>query len=83
MSAFEFMGSRRRSLAATALAGLAAGLEAMLGALRARHELRVSARRLRSLSDWQLRDIGLRRDRLAHLVDGLALYRSRRDHALD
>jgi len=67
MSTFELMESRRSGLAIPAMAGgFAARLAGILRAIRRRHEARVTARQLASLSDWQLKDIGMHRNQILY-----------------
>ena len=91
MSAFEYTGCRGRGLPATTAAGPApaapgflARLRAMLRALRGGHHSRIAVRGLQSLSDWQLKDIGMHRSQVWHRAGGIEAARSTRiTHAKD
>ena len=79
MSAFEYTGSRRRALAgapakppAPAAPGfLFARLRAALRRLRGGHHSRIAVRGLQSLSDWQLKDIGMHRSQAWYRAGGI------------
>ena len=91
MSVLEYTGCRRRGLAGTTAAGptpaapgLLARLCAMLRLLRRGHHSRVAVRGLQSLSDWQLRDIGMHRSQAWYRAGGIETARSTRIiHAKD
>jgi uncharacterized protein YjiS (DUF1127 family) len=90
MSAFEFTGTCRRGLPATAAEGpalpargIVARLRAILRRMRAGHESRVAVRGLQSLSDWQLKDIGMHRGQIWHRAGGISAGTTRIPHAED
>jgi uncharacterized protein YjiS (DUF1127 family) len=85
MRAFEYTGSRGRCLArntarrrAPAAPGFFARLRAILRRLRGGHHSRIAVRGLQSLSDWQLKDIGMQRSQLWHRAGGIEAARSPR-----
>jgi uncharacterized protein YjiS (DUF1127 family) len=67
----------RRGLIAAAIAGAAAASQAM----RDWHRRRLAVRQLQSMSDAQLKDVGLHRSQIEFLVRGLAVAWSRSGHA--
>ena len=78
MSAFEYTGSRRRALAgapakppAPAAPGFLARVVAKLRMLRRGHHSRIAVRGLQSLSDWQLKDIGMHRSQAWYRAGGI------------
>jgi uncharacterized protein YjiS (DUF1127 family) len=78
MSVFEYTGSRRHVLAgapakapAPAAPGFLARLVAKLRRLRRGHHSRIAVRGLQSLSDWQLRDIGMHRSQAWYRAGGI------------
>ena len=90
MRAFEYTGPRGRGLAATttkrpapAVAGLFARLRATLRRLRGGHHSRIAVRGLQSLSDWQLKDIGMHRSQVCYRAGGFAARSTRVKHAED
>jgi uncharacterized protein YjiS (DUF1127 family) len=90
MSAFEHTTPRWRGLAATAAEGpalpargIVARIRAILRGIRAGHEARAAVRRLQSLSDGQLKDIGISRCEIWHLAHGTAACSARNGHAAD
>ncbi len=90
MSAFEYTGSRGRSLPCTAAKvpapaapGLLARLRAMLRGLRGGHHSRIAVRGLQSLSDWQLKDIGMHRSQVWYRAGGIEARPTRIRHAQD
>jgi uncharacterized protein YjiS (DUF1127 family) len=77
MSAFEDTTSRRRGSAAASANCLVALLymiiacsRSILRGVRSGHDSRVAVGQLQSLSDWQLKDIGMHRSQLWHLARG-------------
>jgi uncharacterized protein YjiS (DUF1127 family) len=90
MRAFEYRGSRGRGLAGTAakrptsaVAGFFARLRANLRRLRGGHHSRIAFRGLQSLSDWQLKDIGMHRSQVWYRAGGIATRSTRVKHAED
>jgi uncharacterized protein YjiS (DUF1127 family) len=90
MSAFEYTGTCRRGLAATAAAGpalpargIVARLRAIVRRMRAGHESRVAVRGLQSLSDWQLKDIGMHRSQVWYRAGSIAARSTRIPHVED
>jgi len=91
MRAFEYTGSRRGLAGAPAKApvpapaapGLLARLCAMLRLLRRGHHSRVAVRGLQSLSDWQLRDIGMHRSQAWYRAGGIERRSTGIKHAAD
>ena len=90
MRAFEYTGSRGRGLAhntakrpAPAVEGLFARLRAILRRLRGGHHSRIAVRGLQSLSDWQLKDIGMHRSQVWYRAGGIAGRSARVKHAQD
>jgi uncharacterized protein YjiS (DUF1127 family) len=90
MSAFEYTGSRGRSLARTAAKlpapaapGLFARLRAFLRHFRRGHHSRIAVRGLQSLSDWQLRDIGMHRSQVWYRAGGIERRSTGFRHAQD
>jgi uncharacterized protein YjiS (DUF1127 family) len=90
MSAFEYTGLRGRGLAgatakrpAPAAPGVFARLRAILRRLRGGHHSRIAVRGLQSLSDWQLKDIGMHRSQVWYRAGGIAARSSRITHVKD
>ena len=83
MSAFEFTGFRSPSRASRAGGFFLARLARLLRMLRRRHKARLTRRQLESLSDWQLKDLGLHRSEIWHLAHRPWLGARRRGHAQD
>ena len=90
MRAFEYTGSRGRGLApntakrpAPAVVGLFARLRATLRRLRGGHHSRIAVRGLQSLSDWQLKDIGMHRSQVWYRGGGILARSARVKHAQD
>ena len=74
MSTLDYARPGRRSLIAAAAAGVRAASQAM-------HRRRLAVRQLQSMSDAQLKDVGLHRSQIEFLVRGLAVTWSRSGHA--
>jgi uncharacterized protein YjiS (DUF1127 family) len=55
----------------------------LLRILRRRHKARLTRRQLESLSDWQLKDLGLHRSEIWYLAHRPWLGARRRGHAQD
>jgi uncharacterized protein YjiS (DUF1127 family) len=55
----------------------------LLRGLRRRHTARLTRRRLESLNDWQLKDLGLHRGEIWYLAHRPRLGARRRGHAQD
>jgi uncharacterized protein YjiS (DUF1127 family) len=90
MSAFEYTASHWRSSAAAAAEGpalVAPGIVARIGAIlrgiRAGHDARAAVRQLQSLSDGQLKDIGISRCQIWYLAHGTSASSIRNGHAED
>ena len=78
MSAFEYTGSRQRASAGTAAEGATPAARGFLARLRAKlrmlrrgHHSRIAVRGLQSLSDWQLKDIGMHRSQAWYRAGGI------------
>jgi len=83
MSAFEFTGFHSPSRASRAGGYFLARLARLLRMLRRRHKARLTRRQLESLSDWQLKDLGLHRSEIWYLSHRPWLGARRRGHAQD
>ena len=83
MSTFEFAGFRSPSRASRAGGSVLARLARLLRMLRRRHKARLTRRQLESLSDWQLKDLGLHRSEIWYLSHRPWLGARRRGHAQD
>jgi len=90
MSAFEYTGSYRRGLSAAtgevrklAARGIVARVRAILRGMRGEAGSRIATRQLQSLSDWQLKDIGMHRSQIWFLTRGIAARSIRCTHADD
>ena len=83
MSTFEFTGFRSPSRASRAGGYFLARLARLLRMLRRRHKARLTRRRLESLNDWQLKDLGLHRGEIWYLAHRPWLGAGRRGHAQD
>jgi uncharacterized protein YjiS (DUF1127 family) len=81
MSILDDARFRRRSLLAIAAATLAFRAKAVLSAMRDWQEAREAARHLKTLSDQQLKDIGINRGQIEFLVRGYAVPWARSGHA--
>jgi len=65
------------------VARILARLGAIRRELRGRRAARIGIRQLQSLSDWQLKDIGLQRSEIWHGADGISTGPRRSGHAPD
>ena len=83
MSTFEFVGFRSPSRASRAGGFVLARLARLLRILRRRHKARLTRRQLESLSDWQLKDLGLHRSEIWYLAHRPWLGARGRGHAQD
>ncbi len=90
MSAFECAGSPGRSpartvakLPAPAAPGFFARLRAVLRRWRGGHHSRIAVRGLQSLSDWQLKDIGMHRSHVWYRAGAIATRSTWGQHAED
>jgi uncharacterized protein YjiS (DUF1127 family) len=81
MSVLDDARFRRRSLIAAAVASLGVRARAVLHAIGDWQDARAAARHLRTLSDGQLKDIGMQRGQIEFLVRGHAVPWSRSLHA--
>jgi uncharacterized protein YjiS (DUF1127 family) len=77
MSTLDYARPGRRSL----IAAVAAGVRAASQAMHDWHRRRLAVRQLQSMSDAQLKDVGLHRSQIEFLVRGLAVAWSRSSHA--
>ena len=77
------LGRRAGQSPAPAAPGLLARLCAMLRLLRRGHHSRVAVRGLQSLSDWQLRDIGMHRSQAWYRAGGIERRSTGINHAKD
>ena len=83
MTALEYTGIDRHWRFGVALGGAPARARAFLRRWREEHRARVSARQLASMSDWQLKDIGIHRSEIWYLVRGISAASIRSSHAKD
>jgi uncharacterized protein YjiS (DUF1127 family) len=83
MSVLVFTGFRRRNPRVTAGADILAGIRAFFGRMAKERRTRAATRQLRSLSDWQLRDIGMHRSQILYLGISDATISARGGHAAD
>jgi hypothetical protein len=88
MQVSEHTALRWRSSAAAPparriVAGMLAPVRAILRRLRAGHQARVAIRQLESLSEWQLKDIGMHQDQIWRLARGVSTSSTRSGHAED
>jgi uncharacterized protein YjiS (DUF1127 family) len=83
MTSLQYTEIRRRSLPANAAGGVLACAKALLHWLCEKHQARIAARQLQSLSDWQLKDIGMYRSQIWYLAGGISARSTRITHAED
>jgi uncharacterized protein YjiS (DUF1127 family) len=83
MSAFEYAASCRHRSPQGIVARILARLGAIRRELREQREARIGVRQLQSLSDWQLKDIGLQRSEIWHRAGGISAGPRRSGHAQD
>jgi uncharacterized protein YjiS (DUF1127 family) len=90
MNAFEYTASRWLASTATAggpapaaqgiVARIIACIRAILRGMRGGHESRIALRQLQSMSDWQLKDIGMNRSQILYLTGGISAPSTRITH---
>jgi uncharacterized protein YjiS (DUF1127 family) len=83
MTALEYSGIGRHWRLGVVLGGMPARARAFLRRWREEHEARAAARQLASMSDWQLKDIGMHRSQIWYLVRGTSAMSIRSSHAED
>jgi len=83
MSALECTVTSRRSFLALAAQGVVDRVRANLREIRAGHDARTAARQLWSMSDLELKDIGIHRSQISYLVHGISAPSTRITHAKD
>ena len=90
MSAFAYTASHWRSSAATAIEGPALAIQRIVARIRVilrgmcdGHESRAAVRHLQSLSDEQLKDIGIGRSEIWYLARGTSASLTWNGHAED
>jgi uncharacterized protein YjiS (DUF1127 family) len=90
MSAFEHAASQSRTSPpgvaegpSRSVRGIVARIGAILRAIRRGHESRAAVRQLQSLSDWQLKDMGISRGQIWYLTHRTSASPSRDGHAED
>ena len=91
MSAFEYTASHCPSLATAAdgdptpakgiVARIIARIRAILRGIGAGHGARATVSQLESLSDWQLKDMGIHRSQILYLAYGTSASWTRNGHA--
>jgi uncharacterized protein YjiS (DUF1127 family) len=80
MSTFDYSQSHRRRSIGVAAATIVAQVTGALQAIGNWHEARLAARRLHSLSDSHLKDIGMHRGQIEFVVRGLDVAWTRRGY---
>ena len=83
MTALQYTGIRRRGLSANVAGGILGRAKAFLHRLCEEHQARTAARQLQSMSDWQLKDLGIHRSQIWYLVHGSSTSSTRNGHAED
>ena len=83
MSSLECAETRRRAFPAKAVAAVIGRLTAILQGLRRWYSADAAFRQLQSLSDSQLKDIGLHRSQIYHLARKTPASRNGGRHAED
>jgi uncharacterized protein YjiS (DUF1127 family) len=83
MTALENTGILRYSRPAVAVGRMLARAKGFLHRLSEKHYERVAAQRLQSMSDWQLKDLGIHRSQIPYLVHGISASSTRRGNADD
>lgn len=83
MTALQYTGIRRRSLPANAAGGILAFAKALLHLLCEKHRARTAVRQLQSMSDWQLKDLGIHRSQIWYLVHSNSASSTRCGHVED
>ena len=83
MTTLECTGFPRYRHPRLAAVAMLARLKAFLRRLSREHRARAGARRLQSMSDWQLKDIGVHRSEIWYLVHGVPASSVRSHHAED
>jgi uncharacterized protein YjiS (DUF1127 family) len=81
MTALQYTGIRRHSLPTISAGGILARAKAFLHRICEKHQARTAARQLRSMSDWQLKDLGIHRSQIWYLVHGISASSIRGGHA--
>ena len=83
MSALECTVATPRSFLAVGARGFVARVRANLRRIRAGYDARIAARQLWSMSDLQLKDLGIHRSQIPGLVHGISAPSTRITHAKD
>ncbi len=83
MSAFQRTEFSWHSFPAVAAGSVVARLRAVLRGLRVRHDARTAVPALESLSEWQLKDLGITRSEIWYLAYGISASSTRSGHAGD
>jgi len=83
MSTLDSTRSHRRRLSAVAVVDVVARAHAILRGMRDLHDARTAVRQLRSLSDEQLKDIGMHRSQIGYLARGISVPWTRSANAED